>query len=326
MKNYKLENTRVSREMPVKLKLVTNRGKMNVTKQGHLFTFESMNDSVQPSHLDGVLRGKIREFTPQSRSRMIREIATYGKLKPIFLTLTYGKQYPNGKDSKKHLKNFWYRVKRSYPTAWAVWKLEYQERGAPHYHLLIYDQEKKPYIPKKFIAKSWSKVIGQPETEQTGTRIEALRTHRGGMWYCTKYLAKVETKKPSKNTNQKESEASPGRFWGVLSRNNRPKNLFEFRITPQEYKAVISQMLTERASKLVLKDFMDRGMSFNDAQDYIDSGEAQDYISDKAKYLIKEQMVPVHLMTEEDGAIALIASLMSDPFFKNRCNDYFSAL
>jgi len=39
------------------------------------------------------------------------------------------------------LKIFLQRFKRAYPDASAIWKLEPQKRGAPHYHMLVWGVE-----------------------------------------------------------------------------------------------------------------------------------------------------------------------------------------
>lgn len=94
-------------------------------------------------------RGEIKDWSRKSRSRMLATIAEldlYEMLsapgEPAMLTLTYPGDWkqvaPNGKVVKAHLEAFFKRYKR----AWGedlkcIWKLEFQGRGAPHYHLLM---------------------------------------------------------------------------------------------------------------------------------------------------------------------------------------------
>ncbi|MEW2202636.1 rolling circle replication-associated protein, partial [Streptomyces griseus] len=58
------------------------------------------------------------------------------------VTLTYPADWltvaPQGKAAKAHLRAFQVRYKRAWGEALiAVWKLEFQRRGAPHFHLLV---------------------------------------------------------------------------------------------------------------------------------------------------------------------------------------------
>lgn len=57
---------------------------------------------------------------------------------PNFVTLTYPAKFPTVSRAKRDLKVFQQRLIRRFPGSGGIWKLEPQERGAPHYHLLIW--------------------------------------------------------------------------------------------------------------------------------------------------------------------------------------------
>lgn len=96
-----------------------------------------------------VKRSQIKDWSRKSRSRMLATIAELDLYEmvsapgePAMLTLTYPGDWkrvaPNGRVVKAHLESFFKRYKR----AWGedlkcIWKLEFQGRGAPHYHLLM---------------------------------------------------------------------------------------------------------------------------------------------------------------------------------------------
>jgi len=206
--------------------------KLKVTKNGHLFELESINAGKQPSHLEGVERSEIHEFSSQSRARLIREVSSYGSMVPIFVTLTYGAEYPEPLETKKHLKAWWRRISSAHPDYFAVWKLEFQKRGAPHYHLLVYSKKGRPRICKDFLKESWWQAT---KTKNLRTEVKRLRSHRGGVWYATKYLAKTEVYKPpvdpSETGNARQSVPGPGRFWGIMSRKNKPDNVSHYMLS-----------------------------------------------------------------------------------------------
>lgn len=72
------------------------------------------------------------------------------------ITLTFGKQYPEDKETKKLLDNFLKRVKRKLnkPELYYLWVAERQKRGAIHFHILT-----PHYLPKEFINESWNDTV-----------------------------------------------------------------------------------------------------------------------------------------------------------------------
>jgi hypothetical protein len=90
---------------------------------------------------------EITDWSAKSRSRMIRRLAELdwapildGSGIPGMSTLTYpGDWYivaPDGKTSKGHLLMLFKRFERAWGVPWVgVWKMEFQRRGAVHYHL-----------------------------------------------------------------------------------------------------------------------------------------------------------------------------------------------
>lgn len=93
-----------------------------------------------------------RRITGWSRRSRARMVATMAELdlapllmslqQPAMVTLTYPGDWvavaPDGPTVKRHLKAFFQRYERAWSEKWrGVWKLEFQRRGAPHFHLLM---------------------------------------------------------------------------------------------------------------------------------------------------------------------------------------------
>jgi hypothetical protein len=176
-------------------------------------------------------RGIVTEFSRKSRKRLL-EMTARIDLKSvtlrnpvIFVTLTYGSAFPSGEASKPHMKAFLERIRRFAPDASGFWRLEYQKRGAPHYHFIFFNL---PYIPKEDLQRWWSEIIGEEfwDTSNGGlrypfTRIEAIKTPRQVMYYVSKYVAKHDAGSVDSGfINVPYSHA--GRFWGVFNRENLP--------------------------------------------------------------------------------------------------------
>lgn len=327
MRNYKLtergglanSDRDLFQEKTPKEKLKLNCGQFRVMQNGHLFKLESINQSTQPDHLRGLKRDVISGFSNHSRVRLIREVCSYGKLVPLFVTLTYGEDYPTPMRSKEHLKLWWRKICRKYSDLWAVWKLEFQERGAPHLHLLIYTSGKMPKIPVSFLNEAWVKTCKGFSTSSNSVDLQVLKTHRGGVYYATKYLCKEDVYQPPEETGEGIAEGSeakptdsatrPGRFWGILSKSNRPENTIEHRLSPNEYKILLSELLEKLAWKIYRKECYDAGMSSKvwKVHQVENIDECHLNIERIGKRLMKENKTPVHLMSDEEGVIRRIS-------------------
>lgn len=156
----------------------------------------------------GGKRGKITLFSRASRRRLMQTIAkTKKSALPVFITLTYpGEWSKDAKRWKRDLRVFWMRLERRFPHISAVWKLEFQKRGAPHYHLLVWGAEYAPLLLQ--VGRLWYEVVGSGDERHllAGTRVEKVRDWRGVMSYASKYLGKLEV-----------STSEVGRFWGVMN-------------------------------------------------------------------------------------------------------------
>jgi hypothetical protein len=96
---------------------------------------------------EGDPRAPITGWSRRSRSRLFRATGEIDyepmivlKEAPVMTTLTYADDWlavcPTGKFTKKHVDIFWKRFARAWGVAFCgLWKLEFQRRGAPHYHL-----------------------------------------------------------------------------------------------------------------------------------------------------------------------------------------------
>lgn len=149
------------------------------------------------------------------------------------ITLTYPKEYEtNGKIVKKHLKYYMEKIKRRYPDYKYFWFLEFQKRGAPHYHILtdinikdIDSTEEKIKLNNEIVEdlhSCWIETVNSEDTKhiKAGTRIEAIRLGRNGMAsYVRKYAKKKEQKEVPENYTD------VGRFWGTNTK-KKEKEIF----------------------------------------------------------------------------------------------------
>jgi hypothetical protein len=204
------------------------------------------------------IRGKVQGFSRASRKRMIRDCAKMGKAIPIFVTLTYPAEYPADPSQwKRDLDTWWKRVIRKNPEMSAFWRLEPQERFAPHYHLLIYQKSgKQPFLAKEWIAKSWAKITnGNPAA---CSRVESLRSHRGGMFYAAKYCAKLP------DGEYPDEWGFAGKHWGKLNAKNLP--------WAKQFEMVLHSHMEQNATLFAMADAYKNAFITASAAKYVKTG------------------------------------------------------
>jgi len=188
-------------------------------QSGNLFIVKQTS-KVIPRQFIATSRSAISNFSNDSAIRMrtyLREcIAEYRQM----VTLTYPCGYPsNGKHTKEHLRRFNQEVMREHSRSGpsgnysgkerlsVFWFLEFQDRGAPHYHMF------GTWFPsKEWVSKTWYRIVDSEDIRHlhAGTRTEFLRTGRGGtISYASKYANKLKQKLPPKDFE------NVGRFWGI---------------------------------------------------------------------------------------------------------------
>ncbi len=187
------------------------------------FHYEASRIDVEPlsipswfEHPRNGKREAITQFTAKSRKALLRLMASLvikeGKL-PLFITLTYPRQWVAEPEAwKRHLDLFGQWIRYHHKTASIVWKLEPQERGAPHYHLMVFGV---PFLPAQRVAHRWFDIVGSGDSDHrmAGTETRRVSSINGVMRYA------------SKNYMGKECHgfgSNVGRFWGVIGRKYLP--------------------------------------------------------------------------------------------------------
>ena len=139
-------------------------------------------------------RGTVTDFSRRSQSRMRKMLASCDQAQlirnAVFITLTYPGEFSSSpKVAKGHLSAFCKRLIRAYPGVAVVWKVELQERGAPHFHLVAIGQR---FIPHQDIAAWWYEIVGSQDADHlaAGTEIRAPRNKKSLRSYLSKYISK----------------------------------------------------------------------------------------------------------------------------------------
>lgn len=187
--------------------------------------FKVCRDAAVSEQVGGGKRSRINQFSYASRRRLMLRIGQIRRdaVLPAFVTLTYPAEFPvDPKVWKKHLDTFSKRLKRKFHRVGAIWKLEPQERGAAHFHLLVWGCDLEEL--KEFVPLAWYQIAGGGDqlhflwhTGRLGHGnvhcVQQVRSFAGVWSYAAKYLGK---------TFQVAGWSYVGRFWGVINSQNIP--------------------------------------------------------------------------------------------------------
>ena len=117
------------------------------------------------------IRNQVTAFSDGSKRRLLFTARNFPGMDAM-LTLTYPADFPmNGRLVKDHWKRFRQWLIRN-DVVTGLWVLEFQKRGAPHFHIFLRD-----YIDRHKIAEAWYRIVGSgdPKHLSAGTRIENFR-------------------------------------------------------------------------------------------------------------------------------------------------------
>jgi hypothetical protein len=182
----------------------------------------ALNTQVRSKHCGGGIRGAVTALSRQAMSRMKLHFrnAPEAAHKAI-LTLTYPSQYTtDGKEVKRHLDLMKRWLKRKGVAA-GSWFLEFQARGAPHFHCYLSGY---PVGGVKAVSQAWFSIVGSGDEKHLAWHqgklsgrpcLEWFRVPHAASAYATKYATKQEQKDvPTEYQNV-------GRFWGCWGK-SRP--------------------------------------------------------------------------------------------------------
>lgn len=114
-------------------------------------------------------RGVVRGWSAKSKRRLRLRMASipWPDVRYVFVTLTYPDEYPRDPAVwKRHLRAFFKAWSRQYGPARAVWAMEFQRRGAPHFHIVLVAppgvgrdvDDQLPQV-RRWYAATWHRIV-----------------------------------------------------------------------------------------------------------------------------------------------------------------------
>lgn len=161
-----------------------------------------------PKRKVGGLRGAVTGFSKASRLRMIKRLAAIKRAvlaDGLWIDLTYPHVMQDGRRARRDLFTFLKRLKRAFPGVSGIWKMELQERGAIHFHIMGWGAD---WIPHDWLAAAWYEICdtGNPDHLAAGTSIHAVHSAKRAGVYASKYQSK----------EVEGYQDIEGRWWGMF--------------------------------------------------------------------------------------------------------------
>ncbi len=191
-------------------------------------------------------RGRIKEWSAASRSRLKH---TLGRLqreelgRAMIVTLTYPKECPAPDDHevyKAHLHRFNMALRRRWPLCSGIWKLEFQARGAAHYHFMLFGLHDEPLEAlRAWTRKIWYRIAhnGDKNLGVSCEQVAPVKSTGGAMGYFAKYLGKGDQTMPGNFS---------GRYWGKVNAARLPVALAKAIEVPHQIAATIRRIVRKK--------------------------------------------------------------------------------
>jgi hypothetical protein len=185
--------------------------------RGHQYLGVVRGMRISSDNLKGGPKKAIFNFSSKSRRAMMMRLdALFDSFRPnYFVTLTYPKDFPmDGRVCKTHLDNFFsfLRGRGEYrgvdPTIKFFWKMEFQERGAVHYHILVESALGLDALRSAMVGK-WRRLTGNGY-EWGGVDAGCLQDDYRAKLYTALYTQKKHQNRVPVNF------LNAGRFWGTM--------------------------------------------------------------------------------------------------------------
>lgn len=177
------------------------------------------------------------KWSNKSRAKMLERFSTLDFSQFViegsmlaFITLTYPADWlgvvPTCSDAKRQLQAFRKRFEREFGRPFfALWKMEFQRRGAPHFHILAPVPNGSEF--RIWLSETWTQVVNHPDENErnkhrvAGTGIDKAKgitaTNANRIsYYFSKHSSANKGPKEYQNTPPAEwvENGSVGRFWG----------------------------------------------------------------------------------------------------------------
>ncbi len=180
-------------------------------------------------------RGRVKGLSRGSRRRLLEKFASVDRRREMYrqllITLTYPAVWPaDPVEWKRHQAVFQKRFRRKFPTASIIWVMEAQERGAPHWHMIVYNVG---YVAYEWVGQMWADITGG--NAKACSEVRRIRSYRGVMSYAAKYAGKGSEDRFYRAGPDGEILEFVGRPWGIVNKAGLPADIRKWALSVAEF-------------------------------------------------------------------------------------------
>ena len=198
----------------------------------------------------------IKSFSKKSRKHLFEifnklNYSKYGI--PLFLSATWHNDAPDTmREIKSTLKKFRQMLDRKFNSFHYIWKLEYQKRGAPHFHILLfplnpddifYSEENEKFIKDKWLQLKSCKC---KHCKEYGMKVISCYTRKMSVAYISKEIAKVQ---------DRYEDHDLGRIFGT-SQNMKSEAIKTLKLNEDVWNKIIDIKLEEKFTTTSSLDYV----------------------------------------------------------------------
>lgn len=166
------------------------------------------------------VRGRILDFSRRSQRRLSLALSSWIPFGEIaVVTLTYASFWPDADGLRRHKQKFLRALNMRYPKIAGMWRLEYQVRGAPHWHLVVCGAKDKREIDEidTYVRQIWSEIASH-DGSMLRTEVEPARNPEAAKYYLTKELGKSMQSRGAWQSAFDKFGHEGLRFWGWFNK------------------------------------------------------------------------------------------------------------
>jgi len=136
------------------------------------------------------------------------------------VTFTYPAVFPtDGRVVKKHWERLYARWTRRYGVPKGMWKMEFQDRGAPHFHAFVGMPEDEDSLRVRLL-DAWYDCVGSGDERHLARGVDISRWRWGSLGENAGKVGEYFARHGAKGWRSYQNElpdgyTSPGRWWGV---------------------------------------------------------------------------------------------------------------
>lgn len=194
-------------------------------------------------------RGRIKGFSHRSRKRACLVMSQWRPDLQVGLgTVTYPAEWPDASTVAKHRGSLIRALMKQWPQCKGMLRLEYQQRGAPHFHLVLdgFTGISEVLAFREWLREKWCRIIGG----KAWTQFDLASSQDAAKYYLTKEVTK--TIQGSEQWLAASGVSHEGRCWWLI-RKREMRFVWAELLLPRPMGTELGKLVQQEVEKRLLK-------------------------------------------------------------------------